>query len=722
MATPSRLSRQPERPDTSAEALAALADGPPLNNNKLPNKHELLLSKLQHGRTLHSSFDALHSSLKSARSEGAHLTDAGASVVTRLTGGHAATDVLLSQTRRLRHELATTERRQALVAAFGRAYALSEDDEALLNAPAGTADDLPQLLKAMDHVAEVRQRAAALSAQHPLALQLTVGMAAHEERGYGRLFRWLDQQCKSLPVRPTSTQLQPLGRAVDVLRRRPALLSSCLEEIATCRQQPLLNAFVAALSGSGGGIGDDPEGIGGEGGMLPPLDAALYELRSCLDGEIALFGRILGDEGATASSSPLSLELRAAIASATSILAAPLSRHVSRLLSPPPSPSFRGLTSQLAARHRLLASLQHHAVKLAPILGTSPTVVAAAVDVTDAEKSAATAAAEESTADSTPPLTMAVHTCLSNASTDYEMVREGLITKLSSMASAPNQQQAAQSGGGLQGLTSSSTAPGEAVIEGAHALDVLLEAHETLLIATAATEEEEEEGDDEGVASGTDARAEAIVSKIVAVVLSRCADAKTAGGVGGLSDMERLIWLLNSVEALRGTLAARIDEEPVEAADATTLAQKRVSRVISPSLKRLTTEVNGLLDDLARAAAQDVLTQCGLSTKLAALQTAEAQSSVKMAEIVGLEPLALASVMRGFYGVLFRRGDALLPSAERIFAPDVRKRASNQTARTVASTYQHIHSLVSRSGSGYENPETILLHSPREVEALLGLM
>ena len=78
--------------------------------------------------------------------------------------------------------------------------------------------------------------------------------------------------------------------------------------------------------------------------------------------------------------------------------------------------------------------------------------------------------------------------------------------------------------------------------------------------------------------------------------------------------------------------------------------------------------------------------------------------------------------MRGFYGVLFRRGDALLPSAERIFAPDVRKRASNQTARTVASTYQHIHSLVSRSESGYENPETILLHSPREVEALLGLM
>ena len=93
-----------------------------------------------------------------------------------------------------------------------------------------------------------------------------------------------------------------------------------------------------------------------------------------------------------------------------------------------------------------------------------------------------------------------------------------------------------------------------------------------------------------------------------------------------------------------------------------------------------------------------------------------------MAEIVGLEPLALASTMRSFFATLFRRGDALLPHAERLASAPLRRRATEQTARTVASTYAHIHALILRPGSGYEAPEnTILIHTPSEVEALLGL-
>lgn len=76
---------------------------------------------------------------------------------------------------------------------------------------------------------------------------------------------------------------------------------------------------------------------------------------------------------------------------------------------------------------------------------------------------------------------------------------------------------------------------------------------------------------------------------------------------------------------------------------------------------------------------------------------------------------------RSFYAVLFRRGDALLPQAEALTSPALRRRAASQTAKTLASTYAHIHALVSRPGSGYAAPESILLHTPREVEALLGL-
>ena len=89
-----------------------------------------------------------------------------------------------------------------------------------------------------------------------------------------------------------------------------------------------------------------------------------------------------------------------------------------------------------------------------------------------------------------------------------------------------------------------------------------------------------------------------------------------------------------------------------------------------------------------------------------------------MAAVIGLEPLALGSAMRSFYAVLFRRGDALLPHAESIASPSTRRQAAVQAAKVVASTHRHIHELVR---ARYQAPEGILLHSPEEIETLLGL-
>ena len=71
--------------------------------------------------------------------------------------------------------------------------------------------------------------------------------------------------------------------------------------------------------------------------------------------------------------------------------------------------------------------------------------------------------------------------------------------------------------------------------------------------------------------------------------------------------------------------------------------------------------------------------------------------------------------------MLFKRAD-VLPHADDISAPELRRQASEQTARILASTYASMHAIISRPGSGYSAPESILPHTPRDVEALLGLM
>ena len=767
MATPSRLAgsfAQRYRNHAAAaddpEALAVLANTP---LTELPTRQHLRTEGLSLAARLHASCAALHEGLRHARNEGDVLTDASGSMCTRLRGGHAATDVLLSQTHRLRHELAATERRQALVTAFGRAYALSEEDEALLNAPAGGSaalGDSAPLLAVLDNVKAIRARAAALSAEHPLALQLGVGAAAQTERGYGLLFRWLDAQCRALPVRCPEAQLEPLARAVDALRAQPALLATCADEVAAGRQPQLLARFEAALAEPM----EEEGGVGGEAAMLPPLHAALVDLRACLEAEARLFRMMLvaSDREGAAMEVGSATDLLVPIASATALLAAPLHRHVHRLLAGASLDTVHAAGSRLSLSHRVLTVLHEHAVALAPLVDTAlasaisggtppeatqlPEVAAAAANKAD---DAVASDTPPSNKDEAPPLVVAMRACLALATSEFERSRGALLAHLKGAGALA---------GGVTSVASSAAPAGD-VGEGVAALEMLLDAHEqtSAIRGDDDADETPAAAETQLEASVTDAdvaaaaRAEALVSEIVGVVLANCKAAASGrgtlplplvggspafggplarlarpGGSTGASDAERLIWLLNSIETLRGTLAVRLSAgggTDVAAAAATLQSPVAgVAAVVEGSLRLLTAELNGLLDELAREAAQDVLHSCGLSAKLAALQTAEAQSSVAMAEMVGLEPLALSSVMRSFYGVLFRKGDALLAHAELIVSPSLRRQAATQTARTVASTYQHIHVLISRSGSGYDAPETILLHSPREVEALLGLM
>ena len=493
-------------------------------------------------------------------------------------------------------------------------------------------------------------------------------------------------------------------------------------------------------------------------------------LIECLQGEARIFvkllvgpeaprGGALDADAYTGSGPPAAADatdeevpsraLSRALSSSTALLAAPLNRHMSRVLTPPShAPSLHGLCERLASCHRLITTCDAHAVRLAAFLGSPPTEAdVSATDVSDVSDAptpppprATTAPAEAASASPArppppAPVLVALHTGSAKAAAEFSRVRATVLAQISEASALPA---VTASGHHLPPTL------GSAVSDGSMALETVLDAHEHAISVADACGDGGDGGDggdvgDVGAAAGV--RAQALITEIVSALLARCkasaapprgaSGGADLGGVlaarqaAGTSDPDRLVPLLNAIESMRAILAARVPYVGRTSAESVSPPPAppphAAARAVDTSLTLLTGELNNLIDEIAREAAAGVLRACGLDAKLSALQTADAQSSIAMADIVGLEPLALSSTMRAFYGVLFRRADEILPTAHLIASPDVRAQATSQTARTLASTHAHIHALVLRPGAGYSAPETILLHTPREVEALLGL-
>ena len=176
-------------------------------------------------RELLGAFEPLLRELDAVDAEADSLSDACASIATRLREARASTEVLLAATARLREDSRLNERRQELCELFEREFMLSDAEEAVLNAPADAEVELEPLLAALRRSQEVHGRASArlLGTQfQPLGLEVMERMAAHEERAYASLYRWVHAQCSQLQP-DDAASVARLRVGVESLRGRPQL-------------------------------------------------------------------------------------------------------------------------------------------------------------------------------------------------------------------------------------------------------------------------------------------------------------------------------------------------------------------------------------------------------------------------------------------------------------------------------------------------------------------
>ena len=117
--------------------------------------------------------------------------------------------------------------------------------------------------------------------------------------------------------------------------------------------------------------------------------------------------------------------------------------------------------------------------------------------------------------------------------------------------------------------------------------------------------------------------------------------------------------------------------------------------------------------------------RCGLTHKLAALQTARERPELRLAAIPSLEPAAMAALMRTVYAMLYgatagSAGASLTPSCDRVVDGALRQLATKRVCRTVALAHRSLHEAISEPRNGYVDAEPrVALHSPAQVETLL---
>jgi hypothetical protein len=754
---------------------------------------------LELNQRLLASFGQLQAQLEATERELDGLCEASGSAVARLQSTRAATEVLISQTSRLKEQVRQAAQRERLAVALTEALHLSAEHEAVLNTPRDAPLSLDALLEALARVRLAGSRGRKLLGGkfEQLGMQVSSQMSAYEERGYSAILRWLTAEAPRLPPNTPAQTLEPLRRGVASLAGQPAMLAICLHEIVAARREAHRRAFARSLSvpASGARGGAAVTAITALEGVLRDLASAVQAERRLLEGlfrpehgapdcstepaghktspaeplaslteePAAAADATVGDAG------PQPRDARAigrAVASSFELVAPLLSSHVQALLGASlPLPSrLRMVLVLRSAADAMATSFPDVATSAEGSEGGSTGEVGGSGKIRNEGESGVTAAGGGASGGDGASLASALASCASLASDRFHSTLQSqttatllTVTRVPLGLSVPRQlfemsqlldellnacarvhaEAAAPEAGSAPGLISA--ASGTSGQRDGHG-PLMTFVHSELLPSVHGEEERmvqafidkplrhfaslaspssaEGAGGALAPAGGRAATLRALLGgngSDRGAGLGGGAEGGTAGGAypaggsgaGGTSlrPSDRAVFLLNCTAALRAVTSCHHTRA---AADVTAA---------------LDAHADALLGTLVEAAAAAFFDECGLAPKLDALHTAAAQRQLTPASMIGLEPLAMGSAMRGFYAILFQRGSGdVLPAAQQISSPPLRQLATMRAARAIADTHRRVHALIAQPESGYpDNGRGILLHSPEEIDTLLDV-
>ena len=138
-----------------------------------------------------------------------------------------------------------------LLEAFNKHFLVPEDELKILTTNADTVND--DFFRVLTRVKQIHKDCQLLlgAENQRLGLELMESSSRHLNTAYQKLYRWILREFKTINFEnPQISSI--IRRALKALAERPTLFQSCLDFFAEARENVLLDAFYAALTGPSG--------------------------------------------------------------------------------------------------------------------------------------------------------------------------------------------------------------------------------------------------------------------------------------------------------------------------------------------------------------------------------------------------------------------------------------------------------------------------------------
>lgn len=200
-----------------------------------------------------SAFREVRQQLADVHADIEQMSKCCTEMTSRLKSARDQTSDLISKTTKLQSESQRIQMKETVAGEFISRFQLKpEESQALKGTKNGPITE--NFFQALGRVREIHNDCKVLlrTKQQTAGLQIMEAMALHLESSYERLYRWTQDECRSLTGDlPDLSGL--LSRAMAALEDRPVLFKYTLDEYGTARRTAVVRCFIDALTRGGPG-------------------------------------------------------------------------------------------------------------------------------------------------------------------------------------------------------------------------------------------------------------------------------------------------------------------------------------------------------------------------------------------------------------------------------------------------------------------------------------
>ncbi|KAH3820573.1 hypothetical protein DPMN_122317 [Dreissena polymorpha] len=200
-----------------------------------------------------STFQVVKDQLDSVYSDVKAMSDCCQDMTSRLKAAKVQTHDLINQTTSLHGESQKLQMKQQVADAFLDRFQLKpEEIKSLRGAKSGSLSQ--DFFQSLARVKQIHTDCKILlRTNHQTAgLEIMESMALHQESAYERLYRWAQNECRTLTSE--SPEVSPiLCQAMLALQDRPVLFKYTLDEFGTARRTAVVRGMIDALTRGGPG-------------------------------------------------------------------------------------------------------------------------------------------------------------------------------------------------------------------------------------------------------------------------------------------------------------------------------------------------------------------------------------------------------------------------------------------------------------------------------------